>query len=44
MLAGTLKDHPFAAFEFPSVPLYSGNPWFILPLAGLWHHFLDWIE
>jgi glycine/D-amino acid oxidase-like deaminating enzyme len=44
MLAGTLKDHPFAAFPFPTIPLYSGNPWLVLPLAGMWHHFLDWIE
>jgi glycine/D-amino acid oxidase-like deaminating enzyme len=44
MLTGTLKDHPFAAFPFPSIPLYNGNPWLVLPLAGLWHHFLDWIE
>ena len=44
MLTGTLKDHPFAAFPFPKVPLYNGNPWLILPLAGMWHHFLDWIE
>jgi glycine/D-amino acid oxidase-like deaminating enzyme len=44
MMAGTLKDHPFAAFPFPGIPLYNGNPWLVLPLAGLWHHFLDWIE
>jgi glycine/D-amino acid oxidase-like deaminating enzyme len=44
MLAGTLRDHPFAAFPFPGIPLYNGNPWLVLPLAGLWHHFLDWIE
>jgi glycine/D-amino acid oxidase-like deaminating enzyme len=44
MLAGTLKDHPFAAFPFPDIPLYNGNPWLVLPLAGLWHRCLDWIE
>jgi len=44
ILAGTLKDHPFAAFPFQGIPLYNGNPWLALPMAGLWHHFLDWIE
>jgi hypothetical protein len=44
MLAGTLKDHPFATFSFPYLPLYNGNPWLVLPLVGMWHHFLDWIE
>jgi len=44
MLTGTVKHHPFAAFPFPRVPLYNGNPWLVLPLAGMWHHFLDWIE
>jgi glycine/D-amino acid oxidase-like deaminating enzyme len=44
LMAGTVKDHPFAAFPFPSIPLYRGNPWLVLPLAGMWHHFLDWIE
>jgi glycine/D-amino acid oxidase-like deaminating enzyme len=42
MLAGTIKEHPFAAFPFPGAPLglYNGTPWF-LPLVGLWHRFLD---
>lgn len=45
MLAGTIKEHPFAQFDFPGAPLglYNGSPWF-LPLAGAWHKFLDWIE
>lgn len=45
MLSGTMKDHPFAAFDFPSAPLglYNGSPWF-LPLAGAWHKILDWVE
>jgi glycine/D-amino acid oxidase-like deaminating enzyme len=45
MLKGNIKDHPFAAFDFPGAPLglYNGFPWF-LPLAGLWHKLLDWVE
>ena len=45
MLAGNIKDHPFASFKFPGAPLglYNGFPWF-LPLAGAWHKILDWIE
>jgi glycine/D-amino acid oxidase-like deaminating enzyme len=45
MLAGGLKDHPFAAIPFPGAPLglYDGRPWF-LPFAGLWHKVLDWVE
>jgi glycine/D-amino acid oxidase-like deaminating enzyme len=45
ILEGNIKDHPFAAFDFPGAPLglYDGRPWF-LPLAGLWHKILDWIE
>lgn len=45
MLQGTIKEHPFALFHFPSAPfgLYNGFPWF-LPLAGAWHKILDWVE
>jgi glycine/D-amino acid oxidase-like deaminating enzyme len=45
MLAGNIKEHPFASFNFPGAPLglYNGFPWF-LPLAGAWHKFLDWVE
>jgi hypothetical protein len=45
MLNGTIKQHPFASFEFPSAPLglYNGFPWF-LPFAGAWHKILDWVE
>jgi glycine/D-amino acid oxidase-like deaminating enzyme len=45
MLKGTIKEHPFNLFPFPSAPLglYNGFPWF-LPLAGAWHKILDWIE
>ncbi|HEY3473326.1 MAG TPA: FAD-binding oxidoreductase [Anaerolineales bacterium] len=45
MLNGTIKEHPFASFQFPSAPLglYDGFPWF-LPLAGAWHKILDWVD
>jgi glycine/D-amino acid oxidase-like deaminating enzyme len=45
MLKGNIKEHPFAALDFPSAPLglYNGFPWF-LPLAGAWHKILDWVE
>jgi glycine/D-amino acid oxidase-like deaminating enzyme len=45
MLAGTIKQHPFAQFDFPGAPLglYDGRPWF-LPFAGMWHKILDWVE
>ena len=29
--------------DFPSVPLYHGNPWF-LPLVGAWFRSRDWID
>ena len=45
MLAGNIKEHPFATFDFPGAPLglYNGFPWF-LPFAGAWQKVLDWIE
>jgi glycine/D-amino acid oxidase-like deaminating enzyme len=45
MLDGSIKDHPFAQFSFPNAPLglYDGRPWF-LPLVGMWHRMLDWVE
>jgi len=45
VLAGNVKEHPFAQFNFPGAPLglYNGFPWF-LPFASLWHKFLDWVE
>jgi glycine/D-amino acid oxidase-like deaminating enzyme len=45
MLAGDIKEHPFAKFDFPGAPLglYNGFPWF-LPFAGAWQKILDWIE
>jgi glycine/D-amino acid oxidase-like deaminating enzyme len=45
MIAGGLNGHPFSRIKFPGAPLglYDGRPWF-LPLAGLWHKILDWVE
>ncbi len=45
MMKGSLKEHPFAQFDFPGAPLglYDGRPWF-LPFAGMWHKVLDWVE
>lgn len=45
MLAGTLDEHPFAAFGFPGLPLglHGASPFF-LPLAGFWYRLLDWLE
>jgi len=45
MIKGSIKEHPFAKFNFPSAPLglYNGNPWF-LPFAGMYYKFLDWVE
>lgn len=45
MIKGTIKEHPFNLFPFPSAPLglYNGFPWF-LPLAGAWHKVLDWVD
>jgi glycine/D-amino acid oxidase-like deaminating enzyme len=44
ILDGTVRDLPYAVYDFPSAPLglYNGKPWF-LPLIGLWHRILDWI-
>lgn len=45
MLAGNLKENPFAQFKFPGAPLglYDGRPWF-LPFAGAFHKILDFFE
>ena len=31
----------FAETPFPTMPLYSGNPWF-LPMVGAWYRTRDW--
>jgi glycine/D-amino acid oxidase-like deaminating enzyme len=45
MIKGDFRGHPFANLSFPGAPLglYDGFPWF-LPLAGVWHKVLDWVE
>lgn len=42
IMVGTINEHPFAAFPFPSAPLglYWDKPWF-LPFVGMWHRLLD---
>jgi glycine/D-amino acid oxidase-like deaminating enzyme len=45
ILDDTVKELPYGAYSFNSLPLglYNGRPWF-LPLIGLWHKILDWIN
>jgi glycine/D-amino acid oxidase-like deaminating enzyme len=46
MMDGSLRNHPFAGYQFPGAPLGlygGGSPWF-LPLVGLWYRLLDLIE
>jgi glycine/D-amino acid oxidase-like deaminating enzyme len=45
ILEGTVRELPYNAYAFPNAPLglYNGKPWF-LPLIGLWHRILDWIQ
>ncbi|GIL15644.1 MAG: oxidoreductase [Chloroflexota bacterium] len=42
-IAGKAWRNPFEGLNFPTMPLYSGNPWF-LPFAALYYQFLDWIS
>lgn len=42
-IAGQEWHNPFEGMNFPTVPLYSGNPWF-LPFAALYYRFLDWVR
>jgi glycine/D-amino acid oxidase-like deaminating enzyme len=45
ILDGTVGELPYNAYTFPNAPLglYNGKPWF-LPLIGLWHKILDWLQ
>ena len=42
-IAGKEWHNPFEGMNFPTMPLYSGNPWF-LPFAALYYRFLDWVQ
>jgi glycine/D-amino acid oxidase-like deaminating enzyme len=42
-IAGEPIDHPLFDDRFPSIPLYTGNPWF-LPLVGAYYQVLDWLQ
>jgi glycine/D-amino acid oxidase-like deaminating enzyme len=42
-IAGKEWHNPFEGMKFPTMPLYSGNAWF-LPFAALYYRFLDWVS
>jgi glycine/D-amino acid oxidase-like deaminating enzyme len=42
-IAGKEWHNPFEGMNFPTMPLYGGNPWF-LPFAALYYRFLDWVS
>ncbi len=42
-IAGEGGYNPFEGMDFPTMPSYNGNPWF-LPLAAIWYRFLDLIS
>ncbi len=35
--------NPFEGLDFPTMPFYFGQPWF-LPFAAMWYRLLDWIN
>ena len=43
LAAGEPVDHPFTRDPFPSIPFYTGTPWF-LPLVGAYYKVKDWIQ
>ena len=36
-------DRPHRVRDFPTLPFYSGNPWF-LPAIGSWYRMRDWLD
>jgi glycine/D-amino acid oxidase-like deaminating enzyme len=42
-IAGQEWHNPFEGMNFPTMPLYNGNPWF-LPFAALYYRFMDWVS
>lgn len=42
-IAGKEWHNPFEGMDFPTMPFYWGNPWF-LPFAALYYRFLDWVS
>lgn len=42
-LAGSVPLPELAGLDFPRIPLYNGQPWF-LPLAGGWYRLKDWLS
>lgn len=43
LVGGTNRDTAFEGREFPTMPLYTGNPWF-LPFIGNYYRFRDWLD
>ena len=41
IVGGSTRINAFDGLDFPTVPLYSGNPWF-LPMVGAWYRTRDW--
>ncbi|MBI4674674.1 MAG: FAD-binding oxidoreductase [Chloroflexi bacterium] len=41
-IAGQEWHNPFEGMDFPTMPWYSGNPWF-LPFAMSYYRFMDWV-
>jgi glycine/D-amino acid oxidase-like deaminating enzyme len=42
-MGGAAVDNPLLDVECPTIPFYSGTPWF-LPLAGAYYKVMDWIS
>lgn len=43
MAMGDLKANPLAGLDWPSIPLYSGKPWF-LPMVGMYFKLKDMVS
>jgi glycine/D-amino acid oxidase-like deaminating enzyme len=42
-ILGKAGYNPFDGLNFPTIPFYQGNAWF-LPFAAIWYRFLDWVS
>ncbi|MCU1386267.1 MAG: dependent oxidoreductase [Acidobacteria bacterium] len=42
-IAGEPIDDPLFDDQFPAIPMYSGDPWF-LPLVGAYYRVKDWLQ
>jgi hypothetical protein len=43
ILGGGNRVTAFDGRDFPTRPLYTGNPWF-LPVVGSYYRFRDWLD